>query len=93
MSTGRFAKIGKYCVCDVCRYHEPNLNLCGTEHKCPGSNQKLGDYTESLLQSVGITKERYIAAKQLFGLAPTCGCGERKEWLNRVSDWWRGERS
>lgn len=49
----------------------------------------LGDYTESLLQSVGITKERYQAAKQLFGLAPTCNCDERKAWLNRVSDWWR----
>lgn len=50
----------------------------------------LGDYTESLLQSVGITKERYVAAKEMFGLAPTCGCDSRREWLNRVSDWWRG---
>ena len=52
----------------------------------------LGDYTESLLKSIGITQARYVAAKQLFGLAPTCGCDARKEWLNRVSDWWRGER-
>ena len=49
----------------------------------------LGDYTESLLQSVGITKERYVAAKEMFGLAPTCNCDSRRDWLNRVSDWWR----
>jgi len=55
----------------------------------PEQLRGLGDYTESLLQSVGITKERYQAAKQLFGLAPTCNCDERKAWLNRVSDWWR----
>lgn len=50
----------------------------------------LGDYTESLLASIGVTQDRYVAAKQLFGLPPTCGCDARKEWLNRVSDWWRG---
>ena len=50
----------------------------------------LGDYTEQLLTSLGITKERYQAAKQLFGLAPTCNCETRKEWLNRVSEWWQG---
>lgn len=48
----------------------------------------LGDYTESLLRSIGVTKERYIAAKELFGFAPTCNCDARKEWLNNVSDWW-----
>lgn len=52
---------------------------------------RLGDYTESVLNSLGISKERYKAAKELFGLAPNCGCDERKEWLNKVSDWWRGE--
>jgi hypothetical protein len=53
----------------------------------------LGDWTERMLASIGITKERYVAAKQLFGLAPTCNCAKRKAWLNRVSDWWRGESS
>ena len=42
-----------------------------------------------LLKRVGITEDRYQTAKQMFGLAPTCGCAERKEWLNRVTDWWR----
>lgn len=51
---------------------------------------QLGDYTESLLASLGVTQERYKAAKELFGLPPTCNCSGRIEWLNRVSSWWRG---
>ncbi len=68
--------------------------MCRGEAK-PG----LGDHTERLLASVGITPERYKEAKRLFGLAPKCGCSGRKqklnaadarmrEWLNRVSAWW-----
>lgn len=49
----------------------------------------LGDWTEQMLSSIGVTKERYISAKEKFGLAPTCDCDARKEWLNKVSDWWR----
>lgn len=52
----------------------------------------LGDYTERLLASIGVTKDRYVALKEKFGLAPTCGCADRKAWLNKVSDWWRGEQ-
>jgi hypothetical protein len=47
----------------------------------------LGDYTEQLLSSLGVTKDRYSAAKKLFGLAPTCNCETRKEWLNKVGAW------
>ena len=50
-------------------------------------NRGLGDYTERLLASIGVTKDRYVAAKKLFGLAPTCGCAERQAWLNRVGKW------
>lgn len=50
----------------------------------------LGDWTEQILSSVGITKDRYKAAKELFGLAPTCSCESRQAYLNKVSDWWRG---
>ncbi len=60
----------------------------GCKEKKPG----LGDFTESLLQRIGVTKERYIEAKKMFGGAPTCNCEKRKAWLNRVSDWWRGEQ-
>jgi hypothetical protein len=55
------------------------------------TNHGLGDQVESLLASIGVTPDRYIAAKEFCGLPPTCGCKSRKEWLNNVSDWWRGE--
>ena len=51
----------------------------------------LGDWTEQQLKSIGVTQERYKAAKELFGLSPTCDCEGRKQWLNSVSDWWRGK--
>lgn len=51
------------------------------------SKKYLGDHTEQLLQRVGITKERYVAAKAFLGLAPTCGCDDRKVWLNKASKW------
>lgn len=47
----------------------------------------LGDYTERLLRSVGITEDRYKDAKEELGMAPTCNCHERKLWLNRAGDW------
>lgn len=50
---------------------------------------KLGDRVEQLLASIGIIEDRYKQVKALFGLPPTCGCSQRKAWLNRVSDWWR----
>jgi hypothetical protein len=48
----------------------------------------LGDYTERLLKKLGITPERYVAAKEFAGLAPTCNCAARKQWLNKVGEWW-----
>jgi len=46
--------------------------------------QGIGTKLASLLQSMGITKERYALVKQLFGLPPDCDCDARKEWLNKV---------
>lgn len=57
------------------------------------SKLRLGDVTEVALKSIGITEDRYKAAKELFGLQPTCNCQKRKDWLNKVSDWWAGESS
>ncbi len=34
------------------------------------SKKKLGDAVESLLSGIGITPERYVEAKKLFGLPP-----------------------
>lgn len=50
----------------------------------------LGDWTERALKKLGVTKERYKAAKEKFGLMPMCHCKERKEWLNKVGRWVTG---
>ena len=54
---------------------------------------KLGDMLEEFLSGVGITKEGYRRAKEVFGMPPTCNCEKRKKWLNDVSDWWRKKKS
>ncbi len=59
--------------------------------KASQSRPGLGDATERLLSSIGITEDRVKQAKELFGLAPKCNCAKRKLWLNKISDWWRGE--
>lgn len=51
----------------------------------------LGDKVEAMLTAIGITKSRYKQVKKKFGLPPECQCDAVQEWLNRVSDWWRGE--
>ena len=51
-------------------------------------NEGLGDKAEAILKAAGITPERYAEVKALFGLPPTCNCSKRKEWLNRVGEWW-----
>lgn len=48
----------------------------------------LGDLTEAMLASLGVTPERYCEAKRIFGWCPECQCEERKEWLNKVTQWW-----
>jgi hypothetical protein len=64
---------------------------------CKGATQeqpvRLGDAVESVLAGIGITPDRYAAAKEFFGLPPNCGCAARKEWLNKVSDWWNKEKT
>jgi hypothetical protein len=44
----------------------------------------LGDLVEAGLTKVGITKERYIAAKGAVGLKRRCNCDGRREMLNRL---------
>lgn len=55
----------------------------------------LGDWTEALLKSFGVTQDKYKAAKEQFGLAPTCNCPGRIENLNKWGDavkaWWNKE--
>lgn len=86
--------------CRWCRREinpEKHLRRCsaapGAHSKWPRhqSKQGLGDRTEAALKQIGITQDRYKAAKELFGLEPCCSCSARKEWLNQVSAWWREE--
>lgn len=83
-------------VIQKCKKREKSLNLTLEQIDIPDDNLvnrpkvfKLGDWTEKKLKQVGVSPERYTEAKTLFGFAPTCGCGKRKEWLNKVSDWWQ----
>lgn len=79
-------------VCVKCGYRTRLTDdLTKIYRQCQPATKGLGDFTENVLASIGITKDRYKAAKELFGLSPTCNCELRKQWLNRVSDWWRGQ--
>jgi hypothetical protein len=49
-----------------------------------------GDHVTTWLKNIGITEERYKDIKTKFGLPPTCNCSKRREWLNRVGEWWNG---
>ncbi len=69
-------------------YEREPVASCGEPQNLP-PREGLGDQTERLLESMGITQDRYVAAKELFGFAPLCDCPKRKAWLNTVSDWWR----
>ena len=68
-------------------YDKPPIREC----LAPWKPEKLGDWTERQLKKLGVTEERYQAAKEMFGLSPECNCSGRIAWLNAVSDWWRGE--
>ena len=68
--------------------------------RCPQQLPSWGDRVERWLSRLGITKDRYRAAKRWLGLGgATCGCQERQRklnaagwrisrWLARVSLWW-----
>lgn len=56
----------------------PYYRLCKEE--------QLGDWTERMLKSVGITKKRYKAIKKRLGLSPDCKCNERQLLLNYLSE-------
>ncbi len=50
----------------------------------------LGDRIESVLISVGVTKERWAAFTQQFGGPPTCdGCEQRQADINAADLWFR----
>lgn len=48
---------------------------------------KLGDYTESLIHvlTLGFGERIALSIAKLFG-KESCGCCERKQWLNRLTN-------
>ena len=48
---------------------------------CPSAG--LGDVVESVLESVGVTKERVSKVASIVGVQD-CGCEKRKQYLNEV---------
>lgn len=48
---------------------------------------KLGDYTEACIHviTLGFGERIALAIAKLFG-KNSCGCCERKQWLNRLTD-------
>ena len=46
----------------------------------PEKSKGLGDSVEKVLNSIGVTQERF---KSWFGLKG-CNCDERKQWLNKI---------
>lgn len=61
--------------------NEPVEHVCGSK-----KITRLGDRIEHALESVGITKEKYVGWKERFGLPPTCSCESRKRFLNKIGD-------
>jgi uncharacterized protein YueI len=62
-------------------YHNTHLN----PHQ---DKVGLGDTVEKVLQSFGITEERF---KEWFNLKE-CGCSKRKAWLNNLFSWKRNNK-
>jgi len=55
--------------------------ICGSgQHKL----QPAGNRLSNLLKTIGITPVSYRNFKMKIGLAPTCGCKERKGLLNKL---------
>lgn len=44
-----------------------------------------GDDLEHALNTLGITKERWMAIRERLHLDPKCNCQARQEWLNKTS--------
>lgn len=49
-----------------------------------GSRPGLGDVVAAGLHRVGITRERYVAAKAAVGLRRRCNCPKRQQQLNAL---------
>lgn len=54
------------------------------ERTAEGGEFLLGDWVESQLTRIGVTKDKWVGVKEKLGLPPSCACDDRQEWLNQV---------
>lgn len=81
------------CKCVRCGFTYSNTSGCHRiVAKCGVVAGGLGDRVERMLVSVGVTKDKWLAAKVAIGLPPVCGCEKRKAWLNKASNWWQNHK-
>lgn len=84
----RFTDLGQNKkVCVHCGLVVRSGHLAENIHsRCAATQGKpgLGDYIATALQFVGITPERYVAAKAAVRLKKKCRCKERQELLNSL---------
>ena len=52
----------------------------------PQPKPGLGDLAGEFFSSLGISEERYKAAKAALHLDPKCGCADRRKWLNELGE-------
>jgi len=71
-------KLNNEATCVRCGYKASSLKV---KRMCPSAG--LGDAVESVLETVGITKDRVSKAASIVGVKD-CGCKKRQEWLNEV---------
>ena len=54
------------------------------QQMAPPPTRGLGDLAGDFFASLGISEERYKAAKVAMFLDPKCGCADRRKWLNEL---------
>lgn len=71
-------KLNDQLSCVRCGYKAASPRV---KRMCPSAG--LGDVVESVLESVGVTKERVSRVAKVVGVKD-CGCEKRKQYLNEV---------
>lgn len=73
--------------CRACHWTHVAHDDQPIEHRCGRPEVvRLGDKIEGALASLGVTQDRWLAAKESLGLPATCNCDARRDWLNRLDE-------
>ena len=62
------------------------MNIDEPENAAVPAQRGFGDLAGEFFASLGITEDRYKSVKVALQFDPTCGCAERKKWLNEFGD-------